>query len=230
MKTLRLALRPFLVSLQRTKNRLFAPDLLLYTNTAITVAMSISGDLMQQHYQAIKKPKAPDWDKRRTTHMALAGFVIGPFAHYWYVFLDRLLPGRTARTMVKKVLLDQLVCSPAYLMLLMVSLGVLEGQTLSQLKTEIKNKGAVLYLGEWVVWPPAQVVNFYFLPLKYRVVYDNSICLLYDIFWSYVWYDMDNYDSKREGKSEQTILNSEGAGGKFICSMKLDNDLIHYTF
>ncbi|PVD21128.1 hypothetical protein C0Q70_19294 [Pomacea canaliculata] len=73
MKTLRLALRPFLVSLQRTKNRLFAPDLLLYTNTAITVAMSISGDLMQQHYQAIKKPKAPDWDKRRTTHMALAG-------------------------------------------------------------------------------------------------------------------------------------------------------------
>lgn len=42
---------------------------------------------------------------------------------------------------------------------------------------EIKDKALRLYTAEWVIWPPAQVINFYVLPTKYRVLYDNSISL-----------------------------------------------------
>ena len=46
--------------------------------------------------------------------------------------------------------------------------------------------GTQLYLAEWFIWPPAQFVNFYFLPTRFRVVYDNVISLGYDMYTSNV--------------------------------------------
>lgn len=51
---------------------------------------------------------------------------------------------------------------------------------------EIKHKFLRLYKAEWIVWPTAQVINFWILPLKYRVLYDNTISLGYDVYTSYV--------------------------------------------
>ena len=44
--------------------------------------------------------------------MAVLGFCIGPVNHYWYVMLDRFLPGTLSRTVAKKLLLDQLIMAP----------------------------------------------------------------------------------------------------------------------
>ena len=46
--------------------------------------------------------------------------------------------------------------------------------------------GTQLWLSEWFIWPPAQFVNFYFLPTKYRVVYDNLVSLFYDWYTSHL--------------------------------------------
>ena len=46
--------------------------------------------------------------------------------------------------------------------------------------------GTHLYVAEWVLWPPAQFINFYYLPTRYRVVYDNAISLIYDTYASYI--------------------------------------------
>lgn len=39
---------------------------------------------------------------------------------------------------------------------------------------------------DWTVWPPTQFINFYFLPVKYQVVYINAVTMLYNVFLSYI--------------------------------------------
>ena len=200
-RLVRAAFQPALASLQTATGKLFSPKWLLVTNTTVTVGLSITGDVMQQCYQAKRKQKTVPWDRVRTERMAMSGLVIAPFVHYWYIYLDRWFPGRTFRVLCGKVILDQLVCSPVYLTLFLLSLGLMEDRSWTQIKKDFLDKGYVLYIAEWVVWPPAQFFNFYCLPTKYRVLYDNTISLTFDVFWSYVWYDMET-DS--EDKSSQS--------------------------
>jgi protein Mpv17 len=63
---------------------------------------------------------------------------------------------------------------------------------------ELKQKGWRLYVAEWVVWPPAQVINFYLLPTRFRVLYDNTVSLGYDIYTSYVAHEIPLEDEVDE--------------------------------
>ena len=51
-----------------------------------------------------------DWN--RTGRMAILGCCLGPLDHLWYNILDRKLPAKTAATVGRKVLLDQLIMAP----------------------------------------------------------------------------------------------------------------------
>ncbi|CAL7935625.1 unnamed protein product [Xylocopa violacea] len=167
------------------KEQLFSPKYLLYTNIGISISLSATGDVMEQHYE-ILKGEWHKWSFNRTRNMAISGMSIGVVCHYWYKYLDAKLPGRTIHIVLKKVVLDQLICSPLYITMFFLTLGILEGSSWPKLKEEIIKKAHKLYLAEWIVWPPAQVFNFYFLPTKYRVLYDSTISLGYDIYTSHI--------------------------------------------
>ena len=76
--------------------------------------------------------------------------------------------------------------------------GRLENQTASTLASQTLQLGGRLYLAEWVIWPPAQFVNFYFLPTRFRVLYDNIISLVYDTYTSHVKYQVPIVDNFEE--------------------------------
>ncbi|XP_076622769.1 mpv17-like protein 2 [Colletes latitarsis] len=177
------------------KEQLFSPKYLLCTNVAISISLSAMGDILEQHYE-ILKGEWNKWSSNRTRNMAVSGMSIGIVCHYWYKYLDARIPGRTINIVLKKVIIDQLVCSPLCITMFFLTLGILEKNSLSELKDEIIRKAYKLYIAEWVVWPPAQIINFYFLPTKYRVLYDNSISLGYDIYTSQVKHDDPNSSIK----------------------------------
>lgn len=169
---------------------LFSPKYLLLTNMTITASLSSLGDIMQQSYE-IAIQRQENWNKTRTFHVSITGLVLGPPCHFWYKFLDKYLPGRAPSVIVKKLVLDQIFCAPVMIFLFLTTLGFLEKSSLQEMLVEFQECGRPLLLADWLVWPPAQVINFYFLPNRYRVLYDNTLSLGFDIYYSFVKFCRD---------------------------------------
>lgn len=163
----------------------FSDKYLLLTNVTISLGLSSAGDVLEQQYE-IYCDELEKWDRTRTSHMAVSGMTVGVICHYWYQILDARLPGRSIKMVMKKIVLDQLICSPIYISAFFVTLGILEKKSKEEIFEEMKQKAWKLYAAEWMIWPVAQFVNFYWLPLKYRIFYDNIISLGYDVYTSQV--------------------------------------------
>ena len=84
---------------------------------------------------------------------------------------------------------------------------------LSQFPAQVKDArelGTQLWLSEWFIWPPAQFVNFYFLPTKYRVIYDNLVSLFYDWYTSHLKHNKATAEGPNGQSSQPLEDQSEG--------------------
>ena len=166
---------------------------LLITNTALTVCLSGTGDILEQRYEIYKK-RQDVWEPMRTAQICTTGLFIGPMCHFWYLFLDKYFPGRALRMVAKKILIDQIVFSPVNISGFLILMGWLEGASNRKIKHELMTDGPRLLKAEWLVWPPAQMINFYMLPVQYRVLFDNTISLGFDFYYAFVKFDKDKID------------------------------------
>ncbi|XP_017059797.1 mpv17-like protein 2 [Drosophila ficusphila] len=174
-------------SADRFHQAAFSPKFLLYTNIGISVGLSMVGDTMEQSYERFIG-ELPEWNRIRTLRMGISGFTVGVVCHYWYQYLDYLFPKRTFKVVVIKILLDQFICSPLYIAVFFLTMALLEDNSWEELQQEIREKALILYAAEWTVWPLAQFINFLLIKPQYRVFYDNTISLGYDVFTSQIKY------------------------------------------
>jgi len=165
-----------------------------YRTLAVTNgSLNALGDIVAQASQRALGDKAIEeqhrYDLARTFRFFCFGFGLGPFIGKWNLFLERRFPLRTvagsagkvsARALSKRVAMDQLVMAPAGIAVFIGSMGIMEGRSLSQ----IQQKAADLYIpaltANWKVWPLAQLINFRYMPLPYRVPF-QSTC---GVFWT----------------------------------------------
>lgn len=188
---------------------------LLVTNTVSCGLMMAAGDVLQQRNEYLRKHKclptrtyvmaasphaeqkfynSKDSDKYmhdyvRTKNMAIVGLLQGPFHHWFYMILDRVVPGKTVLSVIKKTCLDQSIASPTCLGIFFIGLGLLEHRTMEEICEEMKLKLYDTWKVDCCFWPPTQCINFLFVPLHYRVLYINFMTMIYDIFLSYIKYD-----------------------------------------
>jgi len=143
------------------------------TNTVTSAGMTLLEDVSCQVFEA-KHSKLKDQDERgldhtRTKGMVLATVICGPFVHYWYRFLDRKFPGKSARAIAKKCVTDVSI-SPLYFSVFTSTLVAYKGGSGEQIAHEIKQKIPIMFMIDWLLWLPLQAVNFKLLPPHYRVI------------------------------------------------------------
>ncbi|XP_045521571.1 mpv17-like protein 2 [Pieris brassicae] len=175
----------------------FTAKNLFYTNVIISICLSTTGDFLEQNFELYVK-EIEKYDYRRSVQMAVSGMTTGIICHNWYIFLDKVIIGRTFQMVIKKLLLDQFICSPIVIMSFFATVAIFEDNPLGSFTDEVGEKFWILYKAEWYVWPPAQIINFYFLPTRYRVLYDNTISLGYDVYTSHI----KHYKSKKHSKED----------------------------
>lgn len=170
------------------------------------------GDGLSQYVEHEYFPKEIEtqlqFDWTRNAKMFVVGAAQGPLHHYFYGWLDAKYAGATMKTTTIKILYDQVVMSPMCIVLFFYSAGWMYGQGNAECTRELKSKFMTVYVTDWLVWPFAQFINFYYLHPRYRVIYVNGVTMLYNVFLSYVKHGMPehNIDTKHGNLQKNVIL------------------------
>ena len=118
--------------------------------------------------------------------MFLIGLAQGPAHHIWYSKLDKLLPKKTLKSVLVKILGDQVIAAPFFASTFISGMGILEDKKLSSCAGEFVKKFPTIYAFDWCIWPPTQYINFVLIPPAFRVLYVNTVTVGWDVFLSYI--------------------------------------------
>ncbi|XP_037302546.1 mpv17-like protein 2 [Manduca sexta] len=159
---------------------------LLLTNSLTSGGFLAIGDLIQQEIEFQSKILPERYDWLRAARVFIVGTLMGPMHHYYYIYLDKILPKANFKTVFTKILCDQAVVSPLTILCYFYGMGILENKSLEESKDELVKKFKYVYLGDCLYWPPVQFLNFYYLPTHYRVLYINLATMIFNIFLSFM--------------------------------------------
>lgn len=102
--------------------------------------------------------------------------------------MDSTLPGTTKTVVVKKILLDRLVMAPCMFVIFFTGMSLMEGA--HDPFAALKKKFVATISGSFMFWAPAQAINFFWVPPKFRFV-NIGAC-------SFVWANVLCFIKRRE--------------------------------
>lgn len=106
-------------------------------------------------------------------------FLTGPLSHYFYLYMEHLIPPTVPFAVLQRLMLDRLIFAPAFLLLFFVVMNFLEGKSLSTLSERMKKGYWSALKMNWKVWTPFQFINITYVPVQFRVLFANLVAL----FW-----------------------------------------------
>ncbi|KAL2612165.1 hypothetical protein R1flu_023857 [Riccia fluitans] len=139
-----------------------------------------SSDVLAQ-----KLAGAKSLEFRRPFFLALYGLLYGgPFGHFFHKLMDRIYAGRRdGKTVLKKVLTEQLTSGPWNNFVILCYLGlVLERRPWSAVKSRIRSDYPFLQLNSWKFWPIVSLLNYRFAPPQLRVLVHNLAAVCWGTF------------------------------------------------
>jgi Mpv17 / PMP22 family len=128
------------------------------------------------------------YDPIRSMHLAITGFLYsGPISHTWYNVLERIVvswPRHPYLGLIQRLFYDAFLFSPIAVGGYFIVRSTLEGRDLEGIVTKLQTKWWAATSASWSFWPLANVVNFSFVPIQFRVLYNNSLSLFWNAYLS----------------------------------------------
>ncbi|CAL7933618.1 unnamed protein product [Xylocopa violacea] len=96
-------------------------------------------------------------------------FIAGPMLHGWYKWLDSFYKGKTIKTVLLKLMVDQFILTPPLIVIFFTSMSLMEGKL--NMLDECKAKFLQTFKTSCVYWLPIQFLNFLLVPPSLRVTF-----------------------------------------------------------
>ncbi|KAH7291070.1 hypothetical protein KP509_30G075200 [Ceratopteris richardii] len=131
------------------------------TTKAITSALlTLFGDFVCQFF--IEKSEKINFT--RLGIFTLLGLVlVGPTLHFWYLNLNKLIPGPGTYRAGARLALDQFLFSPIFIGVFLSALMTLEGHA-NDIVPKLKQDWLSAVVANWKIWIPFQFLNFLLVP------------------------------------------------------------------
>eukprot|EP01095_Lingulamoeba_sp_RSL-Kostka_P000698 TRINITY_DN10984_c0_g1_i1.p1 TRINITY_DN10984_c0_g1~~TRINITY_DN10984_c0_g1_i1.p1 ORF type:complete len:192 (+),score=47.59 TRINITY_DN10984_c0_g1_i1:18-593(+) len=137
-----------------------------------------AGDTIAQFIEDEKVFQTGNYDYSRTARMMMIGLTFfGPALHYWYGFLNRLIPGSGAAKAVLKVGIDQTIFAPLAIGVFYTLNGLFSFESPTEIIDTLKNDYMGTLLINYMIWPVTQLINFKYIPPHSQVLFSNFIAL-----------------------------------------------------
>ena len=144
-----------------------------------------------------KENKPINW--RRVVKQTSFGFVMAPYLHLQYNMIIPWLFPETARFSIAKGVIYAVTLSDGFFnFVFFLYMGFVNGRTFSESLDEVPKKFVPVQINNMKIWPFITGFNFTYVPANYRVLFDNFMCIFWNIYLSYV----ENTKFKLEKKTE----------------------------
>ncbi|CRL02884.1 CLUMA_CG015781, isoform A [Clunio marinus] len=114
-------------------------------------------------------------------YTAFGAFVAGPFAHYFYEFISRIVPDVPFRRILE-FLLERFTYAPIFCALSLYFLTIFEGKTPDQATQNVLKLYRTVLLANWRYLTLPVFLNFNFVPPMLRVFVSNIIGFFWVIY------------------------------------------------
>lgn len=148
-------------------------------------AIMATGDVLAQ--TVVEKKKFRDIDVIRTVKYGSLGMLfVGPTLKYWFGLLDRTIKGKqgTVSRALKKMAVDQAIMAPALNFAIAGMVGLINNEKPLEIKERLKTQYPDIMKTNYMIWPAVQIINFGLVPLRYQVVFVQTIAVFWNCFVS----------------------------------------------
>ncbi|KAF8260536.1 hypothetical protein EI94DRAFT_1748150, partial [Lactarius quietus] len=141
------------------------------------------GDVIAQ--QAIERRSQHDFSRMARLSF-FGGCLFGPPISKWIAFLGRLQFASPTKAVIYRTWLDQTLMAPLVAGLFFTSMSVMEGKGTSGVVDSLSTKYAPTLMCGWLMFTPAQIVNFAVVPPQFRFVFLSGVSLVWNTYLSIV--------------------------------------------
>jgi protein Mpv17 len=125
----------------------------------------------------------------RIIKQASFGIIVAPYLHLQFcIIIPKFFPERGKYSFIKSLVYAITISDSLFNYSFFAYMSMANGKTFTQAlqSAEVLDKFIPVQIANMQVWPFLTGFNFYFVPMMYRVLFDNFFCIFWNIYLSYV--------------------------------------------
>lgn len=103
----------------------------------------------------------------------------------WYSFLNKKIGTSGKAVAMKKVVVDQFVFAPTFLLFLVGSLSYMQCNDVQLVSEDLQRNYPDILKTNYYLWPWVQMVNFYMVPFQYQVLVVQVVAVFWNTYLSW---------------------------------------------